>query len=351
MRAHAALGGLLEVELQHVAVGGAADRHAQAVRAGARPVPGAARRRAGQLAQPDAGAQPALAVASPSASRSGVSVRAIASRDAEVGSSRNTSGIDGASWPHTSHVAGAALGHGEPRVDVRGLVARARRSAGPATALSSPRAGQQLAERRAVVDRMVGAVAVDDHDQLGRDQLERARLRASASASRRSWSSARAQLALEQRLELRRRAGEQRGRPRRAPGSTLLVRQPLPPLPRVGVLGASKAVSSRRSCGARQAASWAISPRAHARERSRSPVTASTPISGQVDDDRLAAQLRAPLDQPARLVQRVLLVLGERVHPEVELDRRGRAATVPSPSAHVQEVAVVRAALPDVARA
>ena len=107
------------------------------------------------------------------------------------------------------------------------------------------------------------------------------------------------------------------------------MRQPLAPLPRRRRRPGSKAVSSRTSCGARQAASCVISARV---QRARALAVAGDGEHadlGEVDDHRLAAQRRAPLDQLARLLQRLRLVLGERVHPEVELDlavERHRAA-------------------------
>ena len=60
VRAHPALGRLLEVELEHLAVGRAADRRAQAL--GARPPAPLALEAAEQPAEPHRGAQPALAV-------------------------------------------------------------------------------------------------------------------------------------------------------------------------------------------------------------------------------------------------------------------------------------------------
>jgi hypothetical protein len=68
---------------------------------------------------------------------------------------------------------------------------------------------------------------------------------------------------------------------------------------------------------------------------------------GEVDDDRLAAQRRAAVDQLARLLQRLWLIVGERVHPEVEVDIAVQRHCTGA-EAHVQEVPVVGAALPDV---
>ena len=102
VRAHAALGRLLEVELEHLAVGRAADRRAQAL--------GRAGRRRHWRSRPPSRPLSRTAVPSPrspsppSASRSGVSVRAIASLLPRSAWSRNTSGIDGASCPHSSHI-------------------------------------------------------------------------------------------------------------------------------------------------------------------------------------------------------------------------------------------------------
>ena len=104
----------------------------------------------------------------------------------------------------------------------------------------------------------------------------------------------------------------------------------------------------RRSCGARQAASWVISPRAHARERSRSPVTASTPTPAR---STTTASLRS---SPRRSTSRrascseCFWYSASGFMPQVELDRaveRDRALA----DAHVHEVAVVGAALPDLA--
>ncbi len=108
----------------------------------------------------------------------------------------------------------------------------------------------------------------------------------------------------------------------------------------------SKAVSTRTSCGARQAASWSISVLAHARPAAVAGDGEHADVV-EPDDDRLAAQRRAAVDQLARLLQRLRLVLGERVHAEVELDF-AIERHVAGPDAHMQEVAMVGAALPDV---
>ncbi len=115
----------------------AADRRAQ--RLGARAAP--LRRAPGELVgdcTPSSSTSRTLAPSprspspAPSASRSGVSVRAIASAMPRSTSSRNTSGIDGASWPH--ELPGARR-RARARSAARRCAtarARARRSAGPA---------------------------------------------------------------------------------------------------------------------------------------------------------------------------------------------------------------------------
>ena len=124
------------------------------------------------------------------------------------------------------------------------------------------------------------------------------------------------------------------------------MRQPLPPLPRLGV---------GRVEGGQQPHVVRCPPRGelgHQRPRPRACVLALARDGEhadlvEVDDHRLAAQRRAPLHHLARLLERVRLVLGERVHAQVELDlavERDRARA----EAHMQEVLVIRPALPHV---
>ena len=103
---------------------------------------------------------------------------------------------------------------------------------------------------------------------------------------------------------------------------------------------------TRRSCGARQAASWLISVRVHARALAIAGHGQHADVR-EVDDDGLAAQRRAAVHHLARLLQRLRLVLGERVHPQVELDVAVERH-VAGAQAHVEEVVVVGPALPDV---
>ena len=124
------------------------------------------------------------------------------------------------------------------------------------------------------------------------------------------------------------------------------MRQPLPPLPRLA-LGAVE--GGQHPHVVRRAPGGELE---HQRARPRAGAAA---VSGdgehadvlEPDDDRLAAQRGAAVDQLARLLQRLRLVLGERVHPEIELNVAVERH-VPGTDAHVQEIAMVRTALPDV---
>ncbi len=133
VRAHAVLGRLLEVQPQHLAGGGAADRRAQ--RLGPRARRGAPARprprvvRAQQLDQPHAGPRPRSPSRPPSASRSGASVRAIASAMPEVDLVQAHLGDRRRVLAPDLPRAEAALGDGQARVDVRGLLLARRRSA------------------------------------------------------------------------------------------------------------------------------------------------------------------------------------------------------------------------------
>ena len=202
---------------------------------------------------------------------------------------------------------------------------------------------QQLAEGGQVVGRVVGPVAVEDHDQLGRHQRDVAAAHVGLGDPPQLLEP-RADLGLEQRLELARRAGEEKAAGH--VGVDALVRQPLAPLPLVGVLGGEGGEQPqvvRRAPGGELV---------HQRARPRAGAVAVAGHGqhadvGEVDHHRLAAQRLSPLDELARLVQRLHLVLGERVHAEVELDfavERHVAGAEP----HVQEVAVVGPALPHV---
>ena len=122
VRAHAALGGLLEVEPEHLAVG----RSGRSARAGCR----ARRRRASQsrssaaeqLDQPDARCPARARRRRPRRACSGVSVRAIASLRAEVDLVEEHLGDRRRVLAPQLPASRAALGDGQPRVDVRGLV-------------------------------------------------------------------------------------------------------------------------------------------------------------------------------------------------------------------------------------
>ena len=237
----------------------------------------------------------------------------------------------------------AALGDGQPGVDVRRLEL-ARVGEQDEHRLEPAGAREQLAEGGQLVGRMVGAVAVEDHDQLGRHQRHLAADARSDSAIRRSCSSrgrssgsSSASSSAIDRAK-RKRPGDVR--------VDALVRQPLPPLPRLGVLGRE---GRQQPQVVRRAPGGEL---VHQRARPRARALA---IAGhgqhadavEVDHHRLTAQRAPPLDELARLLERVRLVLGERVHPEVELDgpvERHRAGAEPD----VQEVAMVGPALPHV---
>ena len=241
-----------------------------------------------------------------------------------------------------------ALGHREPGVDVRGLLVAlvdeqdaARPSASRARVSSSRNAGPSPTGPD-------GRVAVDDHDQLGRGELEARRVCGVGVGEPAQVVGARAQLALEQQLELLRRAREQQARrrperPDRRAGAAATC--PTPSRPRAR---ARSTVSSRRSCGARAAASCTISPRAQARERSRAPVTASTPLSARSTTTgwlrsfvRRSSSLRASRSEP-------FWCSASGFTPRSKSTGRSSVdGALAEP--HVQEVLVVRAALPDVA--
>ena len=312
VRAHAALGRLLEVELEHVAVGRAADRHAQAVGPpAALPI---ALQAAEHLAQAHRGAQPALAVAAlgqlERRQRAGDRLAG-----AQVGLVEEHLGDRRRVLAPQLPEARAALGHRQPRVDVRGLEV-ALLGQEDQDGLELARAGQQLAEGGDLVDRVVGPVAVEDHDQLGRHQRHLAAAHVGLGEPPQLLQ-ARAQLGLEQRLHVTRRAGDQE-----VAGDVrvhALVREPLAPLPLFGLV----AVERREHPHVVRRA-----PRGQLRHEGARPGPRAGAVAGdgehadpvQADDDGLAAQRLAAVDHLARLLQRLRLVLGERVHPEVEVD-------------------------------
>ena len=346
VRAHAALGRLLEVQLQDLAVGGAPDRRAQAERARARAPRGpgverVGRRQPEQVHEPHVHAEAALAVAAlgqpqrRQRARRGLAGAEVDLVEEHLGDRRR---VLAPQLPR----AGAALGHGEPRVDVRGLeLARVAEQDQHALELAGSR--EQLAEGRQLVGRMLGVVAVEDHDELGRHQRDLAAADAGLGDPAQLLQP-RTQLGLEQGVELVHRAGEQEAA--RDVRVDALVREPLPPLPGLGGLGLERRQQPdvvRRAPGGELV---------HQRARPRARVVALAGDGqhadlGEVDDHRLTAQRASALDQLARLLERVRLVLGERVHAEVEVDlavQRHGAGAEPD----VQEVAMVGPALPDV---
>ena len=346
VRAHAALGRLLEVQLQELAVGGAADRGAQAGRArprapGTLGIEGVGRRQAEQVDELDVHAQPALAVAALGEAerrqrpRGGLGGPEVDVVEEHLGDRRR---VLAPQLPRSR----AALGDGQPGVDVRRLeLACVGEQDEDRLELAGAR--EQLAEGGQLVGGMVGAVAVEDHDQLGRHQLHLAldHVRLGDPAQ---LLEPRPQLGLEQRVELGHRPREEE-----PPGDVrvdALVRQPLPPLPRLGVLGRE---GRQQPQVVRRAPGGEL---VHQRARPRARALA---IAGhgqhadavEVDHHRLTAQRAPPLDELARLLERGRLVLGERVDPEVELHgpvERHRAGAEPD----VHEVAMVGPALPHV---
>ena len=339
VRAHAALGRLLEVELEHVALRRAGDRRAQALRA--RPPAPLALEAAEQAAEPHRGAQPALSVPALGQPQRRQRARHRLAR-AEIGLVEEHLGdrrrVLTPQLPHPR----TARGHGQPRVDVRRLeLARVGQQDQHRPQLARP--CEQLAEGGHLVGGMVGRVAVEHHDQLRRHERHLPPADVGLGDPPQLLEP-RPQLGLQQRVEVGHRAREQelarhvRVQP--------LVRQPLPPLPcpRVGrVEGGQQPHVVRRA------------PGRELRHQRPCPRTRALAIAGdgehadllEVDHHRLAAQRRAPLDHLASLLERVRLVLGERVHAEVERDvavERDR----PGAEAHVQEVLVVGPALPDV---
>ena len=252
----------------------------------------------------------------PSASRSGVSVRGDRLAGAEVGLVEEHLGDRRRVLAPQLPRAGAALGHGEPRVDVRGLeLARVAQQDQHALELARPR--EQLAEGRQLVGRMVGRGSRRGSRPA---RAPPAGPRARRRRSRRSGAAAPAAAAA--RARAARRARPSSGRTGSGPGRSgrRAGAAATSPTPRPRRRSGSNAVSSRTSCGARQAASWFISVRVHERARSRSPVTASTPTSARSTTTGSPRSVASALDQLARLLERMRLVLGERVHAEVEVD-------------------------------
>ena len=278
----------------------------------------------------------------PSASRSGVSVRAVASLVPRSTWSRNSSGIEGASWPHSSHVPVPRSGTVSRASICDGSRSRAWQSR-IRTALQLAGAREQLAEGRQIVRRVVGAVAVEDHDQLRRHQRHLAAAHVGLGDPA-QLIEPRAQLGLEQGVELARRPCEQEAA--RHVRVDALVRQPLPH---------SQASASSAPEGRQQPQVVRRPPGrelVHQRPGPRARVVAGAGHRehadvAEIDDHRLTAQRASPLDELARLLERVRLVLGKRVETEVELHlavERHRPRAEP----HVQEVAVVGPALPHV---
>ena len=346
VRAHAALGGLLEVELEDLAVGGAPDRRAQAERPRTRAPRGlgverVGRRQPQQVDEPHVHAQAALAVAALRQPQGGQRARRRLGR-AQIDVVEEHLGDRRRVLTPQLPRAGAALGHGEPRVDVRRLeLVRVGEQDQHALELAGAR--EQLAEGGQLVRRVVGPVAVEDHDQLGRHERDLPPADTGLGDPPQLLQ-ARPQLGLEQAVELAHRPREQEAA--RDIGIDALMRQPLPPLPVVGVLGVEHGQQTHVVRGA--PGGELVHQRA--RPRARVPAVAGDgehPDLGEIDHHRLTAQRASALDELARLLERVRLVLGERVHAEVELDlavQRHVAGAEPD----VQEIAVIGPALPHV---